>query len=269
MKFYFLGTIGGCMNSKYASVMQAEAKDFYTPNSFTWWKWGRDCPNCEVTSDIPVEPYQMQWMEGSEVIGDFAGDGVPCWHLLVQQKVVDYFTQNDYFANYKDVFFHPCSFRAKKSKYPIVSYPYVGPPFYVVLPKYGVRINDDKLRADRELSCSVCGSVHYNMCDTNDFWSNLIIDEEEWNGLKMFGLFEFGDFFEPSSGVFLSEEGYDLLKKQGFTNWQCKEVGRIKKAGHGKMLPYRERASYDFWKPEEYVEPPKKKTKRRTSPHKK
>jgi hypothetical protein len=264
MKFYFLGTIGGYMNSEYAGAMPAEGKDFYTPNSFTWWKWGRGCPNCHVTSDIPVEPYQMQWIEGSEVIGDFAGSSQYCWDLLVQQKVVDYFTQNNYFANYKDVVFVPNSFRKKKSKYPIVPYPYVGPPFYVVLPRYGVHLNDEKSQIDREISCSVCGCVHYNTWKTNDFWSNLIIDEEEWNGLKMFGIFEFGKFLEPSCGVFLSEEGYDLLKKQGFTNWQCKEVGRIEKAGHGKMLPYREKASYDFWKPDEYVEPPKKKRSRKS-----
>jgi hypothetical protein len=264
MKFYFLGTIGGLMNSEYASCMPAEAKDFYTHNSFAWWKWGKVCPNCGVNVQRPIVPYQMQWLEGNEIIGDFAGSGKYCWHLLIQQKVADFFTQNNYFAYYKNVSFISYT-PLKKSKYPIVPLPYVGMSFYAVLPQYGVCLNDEKSQIDRKLSCSVCGHIQYNIWKTNDFWSNLIIDEEEWNGLKMFGLFEFGKFLEPSSGVFLSEEGYDLLKKQGFTNWQCKEVGRIEKAGHSKMLPYREKSSYDFWKPEEYVEPSPQKKRTRKS----
>ena len=56
----------------------------------------------------------------------------------------------------------------------------------------------------------------------------------------------------------------DLLQKQGFSNLRCIEVGRIEKAGHGKMKPYREQADYDFWKPDEYVPlPPKEKSKKR------
>ena len=94
--------------------------------------------------------------------------------------------------------------------------------------------------------------------DVGNFWKDLVIDEEEWNGLKIFGLFEFGSLLRPSILTCVSEEGCDLLLKQGFTNTKFVEIGRIEKSGHGKMKSHRELADLDFWKPEEYVPPPPK-----------
>jgi hypothetical protein len=263
MKIYSIGTIGDYMNDSFASCCLTTHDIAYRMNTYSWWKWGKECPNCGLNTEIIVEPFQMYWLEGSELIGDFAGTKYTS-HLLVQSKVIEFFKNNDYFAYYQDIVFHPNPFRKKRSKYPIVSYPYLGPEFRRVYPRFGVNMNHEKSRI-KYSCCSVCGQIKgYDENYTDMDKKMYVIDEEEWNGLKMFKIFDIGSPINPATGIFLSEEGYDLLKKQGFTNWQCEEVGRIEKAGHGKMLPYREEASYDFWKPEEYVEPPKKKRSRKS-----
>ncbi|MDR2344828.1 MAG: hypothetical protein LBE18_02070 [Planctomycetaceae bacterium] len=270
MKIYDIGTIGGYMNDSFAMCDYTLYEISHQMNTYSWWKWGSCCPNCDSVVDVEVVPLQLTWYEGSDLIGDFAGAGKDCTlNLLVQSKVIDFFERNNYFACYQDVFFHPYPFRKKRSKYPIVSWPYSGPDFKVVYPKFGVNMNLEKSGIKYEFYCSVCGQKTYDENYKLDFRKKMIVvDEEDWNGLKMFTIFDIGSPINPANGIFLSEEGYDLLKKQGFTNWHCSEVGRIEKAGHGKMLPYREKASYEFWKPEEYVEPlkietPKKKKKKK------
>jgi hypothetical protein len=113
--------------------------------------------------------------------------------------------------------------------------------------------------------CSLCGYKRYDPSHDLEFDRKMVvIDEEEWNGLRLFKIF---DLISPIdwgyNSIFVSEEGRDLLLKQSFTNMRFREVGRIEKAGTGKMLPYREKTVYPYWKPEEYVESPvqpKKKT---------
>ena len=269
MKFYSLETIGGLMNSEFAFCMFSDLVKTHKPTSPSWWKWGDSCPNCDRSIVTLIKPLRMKWYEGSERIGDFACEGP----LLCQEKVVKFFHETNFYVRYTDVEFTPVpppSPKSRKPNYPIVSStPYTGPDFFGIFPKYGVHLNDEKSGIVRELSCPVCGNVCYDMFQKeypSDWWKDLVIDEEEWNGLKLFGLFAFGSFLSTGYGVFLSEEGRDLLMKQGFTNLKCEEVGRIEKAGHGKMKSYREQADYDFWKPDEYVPspPPKDKTKKRS-----
>jgi hypothetical protein len=112
--------------------------------------------------------------------------------------------------------------------------------------------------------CSVCGAKEYDENHRLIFDKKMIvIDEEEWNGLKMFAIFDIGYPINRARAVFLSEEGYELLMKQGFTNVYCQEVGRIEKAGTGKTMPYREETEYPYWKPNEYVEQLKKRRLRK------
>ncbi len=264
MKFYRLEAIGGLTNSDFAFSMVTDFIDAYKPNSLSWWRWGTECPQCGTSCWTLIEPLQMKWWEGSEQIGDFA---CSC-PILAQHKVVDFFHKNDFFIKYTDVEFIPVpppSPKSRKPKYPIVfSTPYVGPEFFGVFPKYGVHLNDEKSDLFRKSNCSLCGDVRYDLFRKANPWEDLVIDEEEWNGLKLFGLFELDNLLFPSQSIYLSEEGHDLLMKQGFTNVKCVERGRIEKAGHGKMKPYREQADYDFWKPDEYIPlPPKEPKKRR------
>ena len=285
MKIFMMGTMSGFDDDSFASCegggpggtyyRQGQVVEFTTGYP-SWWRWGEDgCPNCGVACWVDMNPWPMKWREGSELIGDFAGLGVPCWNILAQKKVMDFFRDNDFFVNKYEAFFEeipPKSPRSRKPRYPIVcTTPYQGPPFWRYTARYGVHMNEEKSQKNRLSSCSVCGHIRYEIKENPDMedgeeycWQNFVIDEEEWNGLKLFGVFEIGRVLIPR-GVFLSEEGHGLLMKQGFSNINCIEVGRIEKAGHGKMKPYREQADYDFWKPDEFVPPPpKEKPKKRS-----
>ncbi len=277
MKIYMLGTIGGWDNSSFACCCGGGPGGYYLRNGEVvelavgyapWWQWGRDgCPNCRIACWLNIAPWPMTWMEGSERIGDLGGTGFPCWDMIAQKEVIDFFRKNGFFIKEFETFFEevpPPSPRSRKPRDSVVcTTPYEGPPFWRFSPRYGVNINEEKSQKIRKLSCSVCGNIIYDT-EKEYFWNKFVVDEEEWNGLKLFGIFEFGSLLSPGDGVFLSEEGYDLLMKQGFTNVKCVEVGRIEKAGHGKMKPYREQADYDFWKPDEYIPPPPVENKKRT-----
>ena len=260
MKLYMLGTVGGLGNDSFAVCdMGCPNGEFYVgQNQLSWWRWGCVCPQCGMNATTRLVPWKMTWQEGSDRIGDLAGYDVPCWSVIAQKKVIDFFHTNDFFVNvYKTIFQEvpPQSPRSRKSRYPIVdTTPYEGPSFWGISPQYGVHFNIEKSRNKCLSSCSVCGNIQYRKYP----WNNLVIDEEEWNGLKLFGVFGCGQLLTPGNGVFLSEEGHDELLKQGFSNLKCVEVGRTEKAGHGKMKPYREQADYDFWKPDEYILPPSK-----------
>jgi len=284
MKIYMVGTIGGFNDNSFAACMGSGPFATYLSNGIPvelsiqyppWWRWeDGGCPSCRLPGWSEVTPWPMTWYEGSDCIGDFAGMEVPHWDMIAQRNVVTFFQKNDFFIKIYETFFEevsPPSPRTRKPRYPIVcTTPYEGPLFWRFSPLYGVHINEEKSQKKRLSSCSVCGVIHYDTDKIFDddegdyFWQNFIIDEEEWNGLKLFGVFEFGRLLTSGGGIFLSEGGHDELLKQGFTNLKCVEVGRIEKAGHGKMKPYREQADYDFWKPNEFVPPPsKEKTKKR------
>lgn len=133
-----------------------------------------------------------------------------------------------------------------------------------MLARYGVNLNREKSEIRFNPPCKLCGYPTRDSDAKPNFMKDLVIDEEEWNGLRLFFILDFGYPLEKQNNLlYVSEEGHDLLLKQGFTNLRMIEAGRIEKAGHGIMKPYREQADYDFWKPEEYVEPlPKPKRKR-------
>jgi hypothetical protein len=268
MKIFKLTTQGGYLNNSFAACRLGDWVESHQPNKLSWWKWGNVCPNCRTTVEILVEPLQMRWIEGSALIGDFVGSGPYTNHLLVQQKVIDFFNHHDYFSTYHNVEFlanPPISPRSRKPRYPIVPTPYTGPKLINIRAKYGVHFNLEKTGIKYELMCSLCGYKNYDPSHDLDLDKKMIvIDEEEWNGLRSFKIF---DMTLPIAGeahpVYVSEEGRDILLKQGFTNMWFREVGRIEKAGTGKILPYREKTVYPYWKPEEYVESPvqpKKKT---------
>ncbi|GHT27806.1 hypothetical protein FACS18942_07580 [Planctomycetales bacterium] len=259
MKIFILGSIGGFASSQYAACYVQDWEHAHCPNNFPWWKWGAVCPACHIASEIERVPWQMRWLEGSNKIGDVAASGLPCWNMIVQRKVLEFFCANDYFVNCSPVEFEqipPPSPRSRKPVYPCVpTTPYIGPSFWGIRPRYGVHINNEKSHKVQISKCSVCGHIRYDTTEEY-FWNNFVVDEEEWNGLKLFGIFEFGRLLMPGDGLFLSEEGYELLLHAGLTNIKCQEVGRIEKLGTGIRKLYRETADYDFWKPEEYVELP-------------
>ncbi|GHT14308.1 hypothetical protein FACS1894170_11210 [Planctomycetales bacterium] len=266
MKIFMLGTISGFDDNTFASSEQgcAGGELVVCPNNLSWWRWGNVCPHCGMNAMQDIVPWKKRWREGGENIGDFAGTEVPCWDVLAQKKVIEFFLKNDYFVNtFETVFLEvpSPSLKSRKPHNPIVcTTPYEGPPFWGLRPRYGVHINDEKSCKTRLSSCPVCGHIVYHArYDINEskceyFWKDFVVDEEEWNGLKLFGVFEFGRLLTSGDGIFLSEEGYNSLIKQGFTNVRCVEVGRIEKLGTAIRKPYRETADYDFWKPDEYVE---------------
>ena len=269
MKVYMLGTIGEWFDDSFAMCSMGCPDGEYCVGSYrpSWWKWDDSCPKCGLrVATTRLIPWKMEWKEGSNCIGDFAGYSPPCRELIAQRKVIDFFHNNNFFINEFETVFKevpPPSPRSRKPRYPIVfTMPYEGPPFWGITPRYGVHFNVEKSRNKLLSSCSVCGRTEFRRFPWRD---ELVIDEEEWNGLKLFGLFACNSMLSPGEILFLSEEGHDELLKQGFTNLKCEEVGRIEKAGHGKMRPYREQADYDFWKPDEFVPPPpKEKPKKRT-----
>lgn len=266
MKIYMLGTIANPWKSNppFATCSMGCPNGEFVVGSYrpSWWHWDDRCPKCGLNiATTRLVPWKMEWEEGSDCIGDFAGYSAPCWYPIAQRKVIDFFHNNNFFINTFETVFKavpPPSPRSRKPRYPIVfTTPYEGPPFWGIAPRYGVHLNEEKSQKTRLSSCSVCGCLQYER-NLWDSWRKIVVDEEEWNGLKLFGVFELGSMLTPGDGVYISEEGYDELMKQGFSNLRCREAGRIEKAGHGKMKPYREQADYDFWKPDEYVPPPPK-----------
>jgi hypothetical protein len=269
MKIYFFGTQGGYMNNSFAACNLRDWAESHQPNNLPWWKWGDVCPNCNTSVEELIEPLQMRWLEGSTLLGDVAGSGDTTNHLLAQQNMIDFFNQHDYFVTYHDVEFlvnPPVSSRSRKLRYPIAPTHYTYSKLMNIRAKYGVHFNLEKTGVKYEFMCTLCGYKRYDPTHDLDFDKKMIvIDEEEWNGLRLFKIF---DLILPigcmSNAVYISEEGRDLLLKQGFTNMRFREVGRIEKAGTGKMLPYRETTIYPYWKPDEYVEPPIQPKKKKT-----
>jgi hypothetical protein len=258
MKIYSIKTQGGYLNDSFAGCALGEWVESYQPNELTWWKWGDVCPNCDTTVEKPIEPLQLRWFEGSTLIGDVVGSGESAINILVQQNVIDFFNHHDYFATYHDVEFltnPPVSPRSRKPRYPIVPTPYTGPKLMNIRAKYGVHLNLEKTGIKYDFMCSLCGYKRYDPSHSLELKKKMVvIDEEEWNGLKLFKIFDLiNPIMKNNNSVYVSEEGYDIMLKQGFTNILFREVGRIEKAGTGKMLPYREETVYPYWKPEKYV----------------
>jgi hypothetical protein len=271
MKIYDFATQGGYLNNSFAGCDYGDWVESHQPNELPWWKWGDVCPNCNTTVEKPIEPLQLRWFDGSALIGDVVGSGESTINILVQQNVIDFFNHNDYFATYHNVEFlinPPVSLRSRKPRYPIVPTPYTGPKLMNIRAKYGIHLNLEKTGIKYEFMCNLCGYKRYDPSHRLELKNNkIVIDEEEWNGLRLFKIFDLiHPIIKDNNSVFVSEEGRDLLLKQGFTNMRFREIGRIEKAGSGKMLPYREKTVYPYWKPEEYVEPPvqpKKKTRKK------
>lgn len=93
------------------------------------WSDGYVCKPCGNTTERLIEPLQIEWNDGTEVIGDFSWCG---YTAIVLDPVKSFLKKNGFDAKYGKVdVMRPTA----KAKRPSVSFPYEGPKLLWLIPK--------------------------------------------------------------------------------------------------------------------------------------
>lgn len=115
------------------------------------WSEGKSCNKCNYSNCKYIEPLLVEWVEGSDVIGDITLSG---YQMIVTKKVKEFFNENAYKCKYKKIEYVKPTTPNKQRKR--VQFPYNGPKLSWVIPKEIIKLD------------------------------GLVINREDWNGQKMF-----------------------------------------------------------------------------------
>lgn len=175
------------------------------------WSEGTSCKICRYPNCNYIEPLLVEWVEGSDVIGDITLSG---YEMIVTKRVKDFFMENDYKCKYKKIEYVKPTTPNKQRKR--VQFPYNGPKLSWVIPKEIIKLDEEKSDVYLDIDCKECGSKRYKFR-----LDGLVINREDWNGQKMFTIKQY------KHKIYVTEEGLSEIQSQGFKNYSYKEVGEI------------------------------------------
>jgi hypothetical protein len=167
------------------------------------WTPGSVCKKCGLGSSVLIEPLQIEWDPGTEMIGDFSWCGYTC---IVTAAVRRFLEEAVFECRFGKVQVMP---PMEKTKMPRVKYPYSGPPVSWLMPTTYVQLNESRSGIKLASDCPQCDQKDYTFKR-----EGLVIDNKNWSGERIFRIKQFG----KSDATFITEAGLDTLIKRGFTN---------------------------------------------------
>ncbi len=179
----------------------------------TWQEILTPCDECNINTEILVEPLQIEWEPDSDVIGDFSWCG---YTIVVLEKVKEFLSKNNFECDFGKIEVKEPTTPKKRKK--MVSYPYNGPKLYWVMPNEKVNLDIEKSKLEIKKDCSKCKRKTYKFK-----MDGLVIPKSEWNGKNIFHINQFGF----SSATYVTEVALKKIMSQNFTNFWYKEVGNI------------------------------------------
>jgi len=180
------------------------------------------CPECGSARQKIVPPLVIEWLPGSDTVGDFT------WPGFDTEIVVSEGVRRELGARFRGVEFQPMEMwqsprlkrpqRANRRTRPRVWLPYEGPPLWSMWVTAYAHLDMDRSGWTVERVCSTCGRVRRKGPPEGE-WP-LYVDPATWEGEEIFGLHE-------SGLVFCIEEVKRFIEGAGFTNVSFLEEGVI------------------------------------------
>lgn len=178
----------------------------------TWSKSTGICPNCGQHGQHLIEPLQIEWEPGSDMIGDFSWCG---FTFAVKENAKQFFIQNRFECNFGKVEIQKLSTKRRGRK--IVPFPYKGPKIHWVMPYKHINLDNEKSALEIKSDCKVCNRLVYKFQ-----LDGLLIPKSEWHGEKMFNITQYGD-----TPTYISEDALQEILSQDFTNFNYSKAGII------------------------------------------
>lgn len=178
-----------------------------------WEKFREYCEKCTAPDSKLVEPLQIEWEPGSDVIGDFSWCG---YTITVQDKVKNFLVAKGFEVNFGSVEVHKSSTPKRRQR--AVPSPYDGPKLHWLMPTEKLNTDIEMSGLQIKIDCSSCGLRRYKFK-----MNGLFISKSELGGRKMFRINQ----FDTSSATYVTEEGLQELVSQNFTNFWFRETGTV------------------------------------------
>lgn len=179
----------------------------------TWSKTTEKCEICQYDNQILIEPLKIEWWPGSDRIGDLSWCS---YTFIVSEEVKTFLMQNKFESEFGKVVVEKPTEKKRGQKR--VAWPYNGPLLHWTKPLKRINLDINKSGLTIYSKCVVCGRIRYNFQ-----MNNIIINQKDWNGEKMFRIIEFG----KSAATFITHDALNLFLSQNFTNFHYQEAGII------------------------------------------
>jgi hypothetical protein len=179
------------------------------------------CPECRAARQKRVFPLVIEWVPGSDQIGDFV------WPMFGELVVSDK-VRRELDASFTGFEFLPIEMiqeprlkrpsRVTKRTKPRVWLPYDGPALWELRPKTEADLDLAASGFSVRKVCGTCGRTIYNTPPLEG--RILVVDPSTWSESDIFGI-------SPFSMVFCVEKVKEFIEQTGFTNVSFKEEGII------------------------------------------
>ena len=178
------------------------------------WSEGYLCKHCGLSTEENIEPLQIEFEPGSEVIGSFLWSGYTC---VVIDAIRDFMEEHDFGCKFGTVeVLKPTTPLRKRKRVP---FPYKGPKLHWLRPQAILSLDESRSEIRRQIDCPDCKQVLYEFKR-----SGLVLPKAEWNQEKIFFLKQ----YSKNKICYIVEPALKMLISAGFTNLGHREVGVIK-----------------------------------------
>lgn len=191
-----------------------EFADFFPNGTYLHENICKECLMPIIGKPYFVEPYQIEWQVGSDLIGDFSW--VRCdYNILIREKVKNFLQERVFECGFGKTEIVPPERKRKKVRR--VEYPYEGENLYLLLAKKSLNLDIKKTGLKVKLDCKVCGNLMHTFQR-----DGIVIPKNEWSGEKIFNITQFGSVI-----TYVTEDGLQEILSQNFSNFGYREVGVI------------------------------------------
>ena len=176
------------------------------------WTSGVLCKNCEQPTSNLVEPLQIEWGPGSDIVCSFSWCG---YVAAVKESTGLHLLERGFECNLGEVAYVRPRTDSKKK---IIPYPYSGPKLNWLMPTGRIPLNEKESGVDLIVDCNDCEQRKYTFKT-----KGIVIDKERWLGEKLFCI----EQFSRSRAMFVTEEAVAILQQRMATNIAFSEAGVI------------------------------------------
>jgi hypothetical protein len=188
--------------------------DAGTPGTLAPIYGGHLCPECQRSGHGTVPPLVIEWLPGSDQIGDFTWSALGA-DVVVTQCVRDALEPRFCCLEFRPVHFAPASSGRRRTSgmcrpKPRVRLPYGGPPLWHLTASALCRVDSAQSTAKRLQPCGTCGRERWER--TAGVRPHLVVDPSTWHGEDVFTLDAY-----PST-IFCTGQVKAFVEEQQFTN---------------------------------------------------
>jgi hypothetical protein len=181
----------------------------------TWVSQREPCEACKWHWQRLGPPLLVKWQPSTEVIGDFSWDGPLGYTFVVKENVAKSLRAMRFECDFLPVEYVEPELLGKSK---CVPFPYEGVKLLWTSCKSFVDLDMHASEVTITKSCSVCGDVRYTFR-----YDGIIVRARELHSQMMFRIRSNGN----SDATFVTEEGRQMMQREGFTNIAFSEAGRV------------------------------------------